>query len=394
MSTYRTISLTDMASISTSVEPDLKFLIKSYELERASANCTPKAFDLAAIDLKNDYLPSEGSILDDEHMDELIVPLPWKGDELEAKLDRESSDVVVYGETEVLDFEPLRYQRKASIPKRPRFDSKLPLLVDEMKARAPELFIRNILLDDYFSVEQSFAANLKTCYASICPDERYSADLFMKPLDFGVFLANRDGSIELHLQRVEDAFGALELSCAHLNDTIRLEYERTKLYLKWEIFSNSCSNKNFENGRSMFEALIKFKGTFQRFIHEGDLWMEMDACVNEMSDAIVEWNEKLDGCTHPVDNTELVKKHSELDLAAYIMLANSMKYIELSLRENSAFIANNCRCFADIIDEVKLLYDDFLNHFKSSKDKNGVFTYEICLFDDHIKEKIRQNSCP
>lgn len=372
MSTYRTISYTDIPSTFNtpgSPEPDLKFSIKGIEIDRST---TPKAFDYCVFPPINEFVKSENASI----------------------VDGSQESLVLYGSNEVLDFDSSMYETKSSlrlqqvsakpIGKR-SFDSKSPLTVEEMKLRAPGLFTRNISLDDYFSVEKSFSFNLEHYYSSVCTEEKYSLDLFMKPLDYREFAANRQQYVA-KFQEIKDSFNILELSCIKLNDTIDEEYTETKSHLKWEILSNSTSNKNFENGRSMFEALLEIKATFQKFIHESDLWIDLNESVHELSDLIIEWNELSPG------NSKEVAVDTSDDDVEYVRICQDMKIIELSLCENSIFVQENCSNFNSIVEEVKLIFEEFLHHFRSTKDVNGIFTYEICLFDDHIKEKIRQNS--
>lgn len=370
MSTYRTISMTDISNFNNTLlqEPDLKFSIKGFELDRKSATCTPKGFEYALFlnPLKEEYLPSEGSVVDDEK----------DGDD----------EIIVYGDNEILDFDSAAYETSA-VPKREQralYSAKVPLSIEEMKSRAPDLFIKKISLDDYFSVEQHFAFNLKHCYQSICPEEKYSEDLFMKPVSSSQFSNNRN-EFSLKLEEIVNSFHSLEESCTKLNNTIQEQYDEIKASLKWEIFSNSAANKNFENGRSMFEALLQFKQAFQEFIHESDLWMEIDENVNQLNDLIIEWNE--------IEIDELDMEEEEEGQVALVSHIDTINMIESSLKPDSSFIRQGCCNFDSILTEVKILYEEFLNHFKSKQSDDGTFEYEICLFDDHIKEKIRQHSC-
>ncbi|CAH2352336.1 hypothetical protein CLIB1423_06S04082 [[Candida] railenensis] len=376
MSTYRTISMTDISNFNntSSQEPDLKFSIKGFELDRKSATCTPKGFEYALFSnpLKEEYLPSEGSVVDDEKDAE--------------------DDIIVYGNNEILDFDSAAYETSA-VPKREQrasYSAKVPLSIEEMKSRAPDLFSKNISLDDYFSVEQHFAFNIKHCYQSICPEEKYSEDLFMKPVSITQF-SNSRNEFSKKLDEIVKSFHSLEESCTKLNNTIQEQYDEIKSSLKWEIFSNSTANKNFENGRSMFEALLLFKQTFQEFIHESDLWMEIDENVNQLNDLIIEWNEM--DVDDELDMEEVEERRGQEDQVAQVSHVDMINMIESSLKPDSSFIRQGCCNFDSILTEVKILYEEFLNHFKSKQSEDGTFEYEICSFDDHIKEKIRQHSC-
>lgn len=386
MSTYRTISLTDIPSLTnnntinsgngtTLGSPDLKFTLKGLELDRSVSNRTPKGFDYSFFNHPIDeFLPSDGSVISQEDQE----------DQKNAILE----DVMVYGDdgNEILDFDYNHYELKSKKLHRAfEVPEKEPLTVAEMQKRAPQLFQEQISLDDYFSVETSFALNLAQCYNSICPEDRFSPSVLMKPLTLTQFIRHPVHYTTLQ-EEIVIKFNELNDACKRLNENINEQYMETKSHLKWEIFSNSTSNKNFENGRAMFEALLKFKSTFQACIHENDMWCDIDECINELTDLICDWNETGDLTTG--NNNETASKQ---DRETYVNMVSKLKIVETSLQPNSEYINKNCSNFIDFIEEVKIGYEEFLHHFKSTS-KDGIFSYEICLYDDHVKDTQRRKS--
>ena len=337
-----------------------------------------------------------------------------------------SHDLVIFGNNEVMDFDCTKYNQK---PTRSRLETeRTRLTFEEMRQRAPKLFqhkTANPLLA-FLLVEESYARNLADCFRQMVHHEEasFSETMSLGPLSLLKFRKCPERYMEL-AGEITSAFLHLQQAMNLLNQRLAQEYNANIIQLKWEIFTNASTIKDFENARPMFDALLRFKEIFDGTIHGTDHWVEIGEYATEMGHLIEEWNEMIRGDNgedqedekkemmgedinleliraeenqepreanwHEKETETYIEENKGTDDTSSRITEQHLRICAIVFSVNAACTAGSdfarlCGFFLRQLEETKRSYEEFVARFWAEDTKDGIFLYEICLLDDHMRQ--------
>lgn len=210
--------------------------------------------------------------------------------------------------------------------------------IQELKQIIPVVFEHKKPLNDYFTEELFFAENLVNLSNN-----------------FPSLTTNNNGSSSLSdLNNLESSVNKLLITVQKADDELLQKFEFIKHNLNLQIFSNVKCYNQISNSREMLNGLVNFKLAFQEF----------SSHLNDLDDLIMFINDQIDdlqGCNNFT-----------------------------TIRINQKLSSCSSYLFQSLINQVILIFNEYVHCYQNQtfNDDNDFYTYDIILFDDHVKSVV------
>lgn len=259
-------------------------------------------------------------------------------------------------------------QPSTPIPSKPVIDTNPPTIL-ELQNQLEGLFTKNSL-KNWMEAELFAGLNLSKLHEVL-------QDHHLVEVDFKT-LSKQD--IQVATELLDNITTTLNGLIKHIyssNKYLTEHYDSIIQNLKLQLLTNFRVFKNFENSRSMFDALVSVKDLFQDLC-VNNFGHELDGIVNNLIDDIFDFNNFVEDLA-PTGATDI-----NCDV-----IYDKIRFIETNLSENSKFISDGCVQFQDCLDNYLIGFKEYTHKLVNSNlDSSEVFTYEIVSFDDHLKSQL------
>lgn len=229
--------------------------------------------------------------------------------------------------------------------------------IGELKQMVPLIFANHKSLSEYFNQELFFAANLKTL-----------------PENFNK-LTYKPGSINDLNELLTTINHMMQMINGNF-ETLTKSFDSIKHSMNLQIFSNVKHYNQLNNARTMVNGLVNIKMIFQTFIQ---LLYDLDNYILDINEKIDDWNS-----SSPVNDNDSYATndiYGDFNSSSRPSGLNNVIYI---INNHLSTLSN--QEFDDFINQSILIFKEFVEtYFKSHQSDEDFFSYEIVLFDDHLK---------